>query len=153
MWTVAEVARKAKVKKARVRYFARNNNVQKITIKNVDMYIFDKTDYQRFLDYLGIGEKTKDDYLQLKLDLQYHTKITSIKENKKSELERLLKTLGNTGVRREELCMLLKVKDSYLETLLCELTYKVPIAEDDRVDDKIYWVKKRAYEKCLKIIV
>lgn len=49
---------------------------------------------------------------------------------------------GAKGVRRIVLCALLDINDTELERVLSSDPF-LPIGEDDRIDDRIYWVGSR----------
>lgn len=146
MYTTKDIARKTSTKTAAVRYFARTHNVPKVKIKNREVYIFDEVDFNRFCFYIkGHHEKKADK--QLTFDFYNEQNRTCPKRNKKQQVIKsrmctLLKEAGAKGVRRIVLCALLDINDTELERVLSSDPF-LPIGEDDRIDDRIYWVGSR----------
>lgn len=149
MYTVAEVARKTKSSTAEVRYFARKYTIPKITIDNTPVFIFGKKEYRLFLFYKN-KYKPKESPLQLTFDFYNQTAIIK-KQNVKSAKQKrkekelikkmctLLQKVGEAGIERVFLEKKLKLDKYALEKLLAKCT-RLPIAEDDRIDNKLYWV-------------
>lgn len=148
MLKVSEVAKRTGVSKERVRYFARIKNIRKVKIKNVETFLFDADDLTRFLLFIGKRKMKAFDTAQPLLPFEEnfterfykHTKRGTLQALEK-RLEQKIKNAGAKGVARMTLCIALNINDDTLERLLCDLTYRAPIAEDDRIDDRIYWVE------------
>lgn len=146
MLTVGEVAKRTKEKKERVRYFARKYNLQKIKIKNTESYLFDKDDLARFLEFTG-KRKIKQNRFQLMLDFgedfekAFYKKSSVQKKELLLSLEAEIKKAKNKGITREMLKATLNINAKKLDRLIDDLTFIAPIAEDDRIDDRIYWVE------------
>lgn len=152
IYTTNEVATKTKTKPEAVRYFARKNNLAKIKIKNSAVFIFDKKDFDRYVFFIG-QKKEKQNEQQLvfdfyKMQTPQLQKKSGPKKEPKKELEKalhkkmleLLKRAGNAGIRRSFLAAMLEVTDAELENILAAEPMQ-PIGEDDRIDDRIYWVE------------
>lgn len=143
MWTVAEIAKKTKTKPEAVRYFARTYNVAKLKIKNRYVYIFDKKDLACYRFYIG-EKREKENDKQLVFEFyEQQVERKQHKRNLQSEGQKkmcaILKKAGDLGVNRHVLCVKLGISDLALEKLLSLDPY-LPIGEDDRIDDKIYWI-------------
>ena len=147
MYTINEVAKKTKTKPEAVRYFARKNNLAKIKIKNSEIYVFDKKDFDRYVFFIGQKKENQNEQ-QLVFDF-YKMQTPQKKSGTKKELEKalhkrmleLLKQAGNAGIRRSFLVAMLEIMDAELESILASDSVQ-PIGEDDRIDDRIYWVGK-----------
>ncbi|MEL3905120.1 MAG: hypothetical protein P1P63_08445 [Treponemataceae bacterium] len=149
IYTTNEVATKTKTKPEAVRYFARKNNLAKIKIKNSAVFIFDKKDFDRYVFFIG-QKKEKKNEQQLVFDFyekqspQLQKKNGTKKELEKAlhkRMQELLKRAGDAGMRRIFLAVMLEVTDAELESILAAEPMQ-PIGEDDRIDDRIYWVGK-----------
>lgn len=130
-----------------MRYFARKNNLAKIKIKNSEVFVFNKKDFDRYVFFIG-QKKEKQNEQQLVFDFyekqtpQQQKKSGSKKELKKALHKRmleLLKRAGTEGIRRSFLAAMLNVTDAELENILAADPMQ-PIGEDDRLDNRIYWV-------------
>lgn len=151
MYTASAVAEKAHVNPAEVRYFARKYNIPKITIENKQLFIFDKKDYRLFLFYKNIGKEKQDDTRQLHFSFYDNQKSVIQKQNiiSKKDVQRektlikklctLLQKAGINGVDKTILQTALKIDKKQLEALLNKNT-SLPIAEDDKIDNNLYWV-------------
>ena len=149
MYTTNEVAAKTKTKPAAVRYFARTNNLAKAKIKNTDVYIFDKNDFDRYVFYIG---KKESEYNEKQYSFDFYETQNKqrrarsntkkvLRKTKHAELLRILQQVGENGIKRAFLATMLKVDDNELEKILA-IDPNQPIGEDDRIDDKIYWMEK-----------
>lgn len=151
MYTASAVAEKAHVNPAEVRYFARKYNIPKITIENKQLFIFDKKDYRLFLFYKNIGKEKQDDTRQLHFSFYDNQKSVIQKQNiiSKKDVQRektlikklctLLQKAGINGVDKIILQTALKIDKKQLENILNKNT-SLPIAEDDKIDNNLYWV-------------
>lgn len=151
MYTASAVAEKAHVNPAEVRYFARKYNIPKITIENKQLFIFDKKDYRLFLLYKNIRKEKKDDTKQLHFSFYDNQKIVIQKQNiiSKKDVQRenmlvkklceLLQKAGSNGIDKNILQTILKIDKRQLENLLNKNT-SLPIAEDETIDNNLYWV-------------
>ena len=151
VYTASAVAEKAHVNPAEVRYFARKYNIPKITVENKQVFIFDKKDYRLFLLYKNIGKKKKENKKQLHFPF-YDNQKTCIPPQKiinKKDAQRekmlikklceLLQKAGINGIDKAVVQKVLKIEKKALENLLNKNS-TLPIAEDDRIDNKLYWV-------------
>lgn len=151
MYTASAVAEKAHVNPAEVRYFARKHNIPKITIENKQVFIFDKKDYRLFLLYKNIGKKKKENKKQLHFSFYDNQKCVIQKQNiiSKKDVQRektlvkklcaLLQKAGINGVDKTILQTALKIDKKQLENILNKNTL-LPIAEDETIDNNLYWV-------------
>ena len=151
MYTASAIAEKAHVKPAEVRYFARKYNIPKITVENKQVFIFDKKDYRLFLLYKHIGKKKQENKKQLHFSFYDNQKCVIQKQNiiSKKDVQRekalikklctLLQKAGINGVDKTVVQTVLKIDKKALENLLNKNS-ALPIAEDDRIDNKLYWV-------------
>lgn len=151
MYTASAVAEKAHVNPAEVRYFARKYNIPKITIENKQLFIFDKKDYRLFLLYKNIRKEKKDDTKQLHFSFYDNQKCVIQKQNiiSKKDVQRenmlvkklceLLQKAGINGIDKNILQTALKIDKKQLENLLNKNT-SLPIAEDETIDNNLYWV-------------
>lgn len=151
MYTASAVAEKAHVNPAEVRYFARKYNIPKITIENKQLFIFDKKDYRLFLLYKNIRKEKKDDTKQLHFSFYDNQKCVIQKQNiiSKKDVQRenmlvkklceLLQKAGINGIDKNILQKALKIDKKQLENLLNKNT-SLPIAEDETIDNNLYWV-------------
>ena len=151
MYTVSTVAKKTKSKNAEVRYFARKYNVSKIIIENKETFIFDKKDYRLFLIYKNKRKIRYEDKKQLTFYFYNECICVKQKQNKLSlrqlkkekslieKISNILKSCKENGIDKNILCKKLKIDMTVLNKLLNKNT-NLPIAEDDRIDNKIYWV-------------
>lgn len=151
MYTASAVAEKAHVNPAEVRYFARKYNIPKITIENKQLFIFDKKDYRLFLLYKNIRKEKKDDTKQLHFSFYDNQKTVIQKQNiiSKKDVQRenmlvkklceLLQKAGSNGIDKNILQKALKIDKKQLENLLNKNT-SLPIAEDETIDNNLYWV-------------
>lgn len=151
MYTASAVAEKAHVNPAEVRYFARKYNIPKITIENKQLFIFDKKDYQLFLLYKNIGKKKKENKKQLHFSFYDNQKSVIQKQNiiSKKDVQRekmlikklcaLLQKAGSNGIDKNILQTTLKIDKKQLENILNKNT-SLPIAEDETIDNNLYWV-------------
>jgi hypothetical protein len=151
VYTASAVAEKAHVNPAEVRYFARKYNIPKITIENKQLFIFDKKDYRLFLFYKNIGKEKQDDTRQLHFSFYDNQKSVIQKQNiiSKKDVQRektlikklctLLQKAGINGVDKIILQTALKIDKKQLENILNKNT-SLPIAEDDKIDNNLYWV-------------
>ena len=151
VYTASAVAEKAHVNPAEVRYFARKYNIPKITIENKQLFIFDKKDYRLFLFYKNIGKEKQDDTRQLHFSFYDNQKSVIQKQNiiSKKDVQRektlikklctLLQKAGINGVDKTILQTALKIDKKQLEALLNKNT-SLPIAEDETIDNNLYWV-------------
>ena len=151
MYTASAVAEKAHVNPAEVRYFARKYNIPKITIENKQLFIFDKKDYRLFLLYKNIRKEKKDDTRQLHFSFYDNQKSVIQKQNiiSKKDVQRenmlvkklceLLQKAGINGIDKNILQKALKIDKKQLENLLNKNT-SLPIAEDETIDNNLYWV-------------
>jgi len=151
VYTASAVAEKARVNPAEVRYFARKYNIPKITIENKQLFIFDKKDYRLFLLYKNIGKKKKENKKQLCFPFYDDNKTVIQKQNiiSKKDVQRektlvkklctVLQKAGNNGVDKLILQTALKIDKRQLENLLNKNT-SLPIAEDETIDNNLYWV-------------
>lgn len=151
VYTASAVAEKAHVNPAEVRYFARKYNIPKITIENKQLFIFDKKDYRLFLLYKNIRKEKKDDTKQLHFSFYDNQKTVIQKQNiiSKKDVQRenmlvkklceLLQKAGSNGIDKNILQKALKIDKKQLENLLNKNT-SLPIAEDETIDNNLYWV-------------
>ena len=151
MYTASAVAEKAHVNPAEVRYFARKYNIPKITIENKQLFIFDKKDYRLFLLYKNIRKEKKDDTKQLHFSFYDNQKTVIQKQNiiSKKDVQRektlikklcaLLQKAGINGIDKNILQKALKIDKRKLENILNKNT-SLPIAEDETIDNSLYWV-------------
>ena len=151
MYTASAVAEKTHAKAAEVRYFARKYHLSKITIENKQTFIFDKKDYRLFLLYKNILKKKKDDKRQLCFSFYDEQKTIIQKQNtisKKTLLREkalmkklcaLLQRAGINGIDKNVLQKALKIDKKRLENLLNK-NPSLPIAEDETIDNNLYWV-------------
>ena len=151
MYTASAVAEKTHVKPAEVRYFARKYNIPKITVENKQVFIFDKKDYRLFLLYKNIGKKKQENKKQLHFSFYDNQKSVIQKQNtiSKKDLQRektlikklcaLLQKAGSNGIDKNILQTTLKIDKKQLENILNKNT-SLPIAEDETIDNKLYWV-------------
>ena len=151
MYTASAVAEKAHVNPAEVRYFARKYNIPKITVENKQVFIFDKKDYRLFLLYKNIGKKKQENKKQLHFSFYDNQKSVIQKQNtiSKKDLQRektlikklcaLLQKAGSNGIDKNILQTTLKIDKKQLENILNKNT-SLPIAEDETIDNKLYWV-------------
>lgn len=150
MYTASTVAQKTHTKQAAVRYFARKFNLAKITIAGKATYVFTKKEYRLFRRYInGIHEK-KEDTKQLTFPF-FNDCIVPVKipppnlQQKKTEtallrkLCCLLKTAGMSGMDKNVIQNALQIDKRTLQNLLNKHT-SLPIAEDDSIDNNLYWV-------------
>lgn len=151
MYTASVVAEKAHVNPAEVRYFARKYNIPKITVENKQVFIFDRKDYRLFLLYKNIGKKKKENKKQLHFSFYDDNKTVIQKQNRisKKDLQRektlikklcaLLQKAGIDGIDKLILQTALKIDKKQLENLLNK-NASLPIAEDETIDNNLYWV-------------
>lgn len=151
MYTASAVAEKAHVNPAEVRYFARKYNIPKITIENKQLFVFDKKDYRLFLLYKNIVKKKKENKKQLHFSFYDNQKSVIQRQNiiSKKDVQRektlvkklcaLLQKAGINGVDKTILQTALKIDKRKLENILNKNT-SLPIAEDETIDNKLYWV-------------
>ncbi|MGP1530422.1 MAG: hypothetical protein ACTTI3_08860 [Treponema sp.] len=152
MYTASAVAEKAHANPAEVRYFARKYNIPKITIKNKQLFVFDKKDYRLFLLYKNIGKKKQESkQQQLHFPFYDNQKTVIQKQNtiSKKDLQRektlikklcaLLQKAGSNGIDKNILQTTLKIDKRKLENILNKNT-SLPIAEDETIDNNLYWV-------------
>lgn len=151
MYTASAVAEKAHVKAAEVRYFARKYNIPKITIENKQLFVFDKKDYRLFLLYKNIRKEKKDDKKQLYFSFYDEQRTAIQKQNtvSKRTLQRekalikklcaLLRSAGINGIDKNILQKTLKIDKRRLANLLNK-NPSLPIAEDEMIDNNLYWV-------------
>lgn len=151
VYTASAVAEKAHVNPAEVRYFARKYNIPKITIENKQLFIFDKKDYRLFLLYKNIRKEKKDDTKQLHFSFYDNQKCVIQKQNiiSKKDVQRenmlvkklceLLQKAGINGIDKNILQKALKIDKKQLENLLNKNT-SLPIAEDETIDNNLFWV-------------
>ena len=164
MYTASAVAEKARVNPAEVRYFARKYNIPKITIENKQLFVFDKKDYRLFLLYKHIRKEKKDDTRQLHFSFYDNQKKKQLcfpfyddnktviqKQNiiskKDTQHEKmlikklctLLQKAGINGIDKNILQTALKIDKKQLENILNKNT-SLPIAEDETIDNNLYWV-------------
>ena len=151
MYTASAVAEKAHVNPSEVRYFARKYNIPKITVENKQVFIFDKKDYRLFLLYKNIGKKKQENKKQLHFSFYDNQKSVIQKQNtiSKKDLQRektlikklcaLLQKAGSNGIDKNILQTTLKIDKKQLENILNKNT-SLPIAEDETIDNKLYWV-------------
>ena len=145
MYTASAIAQKAHCKQAAVRYFARKNNIPKIIIDNKAVFIFDKKDYKRFLAYIK-GRKPQCNEKQLVFAFYYRTEAG---KGKKKDVQRekvlvkklctLLQKAGICGANKNVVQKILQIDKKQLERLLNKNT-ELPIAEDEAIDNNLYWV-------------
>lgn len=144
MYTTSTVAKKTKSKNAEVRYFARKNKIPKLLIQNREVFIFDKTDYHLFLIYKNQYKQKAENEKQLVFSF-YKTQRNKKRQGridynfKLQELIRLLRKAGQDGIERPLLKKMLNVSDTVFNRIM-ERTAYLPIGEDDRIDNRIYWV-------------
>ena len=151
VYTASAVAEKAHVNPAEVRYFARKYNIPKITIENKQLFIFDKKDYRLFLLYKNIGKKKQENKKQLHFPFYDNQKSVIQKQNiiSKKDVQRenmlvkklceLLQKAGINGIDKNILQTTLKIDKRKLENILNKNT-SLPIAEDETIDNNLYWV-------------
>ena len=151
VYTASAVAEKAHVNPAEVRYFARKYNIPKITVENKQVFIFDKKDYRLFLLYKNIGKKKQENKKQLHFSFYDNQKSVIQKQNiiSKKDVQRektlikklctLLQKAGINGVDKIILQTALKIDKKQLENILNKNT-SLPIAEDETIDNNLYWV-------------
>jgi len=151
VYTASAVAKKAHVNPAEVRYFARKYNIPKITVENKQVFIFDKKDYRLFLLYKNIRKEKKDDTKQLHFSFYDNQKTVIQKQNtiSKKDVQRekalikklcaLLQKAGSNGIDKNILQTALKIDKRKLENILNKNT-SLPIAEDETIDNNLYWV-------------
>ena len=151
VYTASAVAEKAHVNPAEVRYFARKYNIPKITVENKQVFIFDKKDYRLFLLYKNIGKKKQENKKQLHFSFYDNQKSVIQKQNiiSKKDVQRektlikklctLLQKAGINGVDKIILQTVLKIDKKQLENILNKNT-SLPIAEDETIDNNLYWV-------------
>lgn len=151
MYTASAIAEKAHVKPAEVRYFARKYNIPKITVENKQVFIFDKKDYRLFLLYKNIGKKKQANKKQLHFSFYDNQKSVIQKQNiiSKKDVQRekalikklctLLQKAGINGVDKIILQTALKIDKKQFENILNKNT-SLPIAEDETIDNNLYWV-------------
>ena len=151
MYTASAVAEKAHVNPAEVRYFARKYNIPKITIENKQLFVFDKKDYRLFLLYKNIGKKKQENKKQLHFSFYDNQKTVIQKQNTVSKkvlqqekalikkLCALLQKAGSNGIDKNILQKALKIDKKQLENILNKNT-SLPIAEDETIDNNLYWV-------------
>ncbi|QUY18333.1 hypothetical protein GWP40_08425 [Treponema vincentii] len=151
MYTASAVAEKAHINPAEVRYFARKYNIPKITIENKQLFIFDKKEYRLFLLYKNIRKQRKENKKQLHFSFYDDNKTVIQKQNtiSKKDVQRekmlikklcaVLQKAGNNGVDKLILQTALKIDKKQLENLLNKNT-SLPIAEDETIDNNLYWV-------------
>lgn len=150
MYLISTVAKKTKSKNAEVRYFARKHNMPKIIIENKPVFIFDKTDYRLFLIYKNQYRSKPLCKAQLVFDFYNNVKV----ERKKNVIRpnvvkrenilvnkicALLKDAKDSGVDKNIIEKRFKLDKKELQGLLNKHSY-LPIAEDDEIDNKLYWV-------------
>lgn len=151
MYTASAVAEKARVNPAEVRYFARKYNIPKITIENKQLFVFDKKEYRLFLLYKNICKEKKENKKQLHFSFYDNQKCVIQKQNiiNKKDVQRektlikklcaLLQKAGSNGIDKNILQTALKIDKRQLENLLNKNT-SLPIAEDETIDNNLYWV-------------
>lgn len=151
VYTASAVAEKAHVNPAEVRYFARKYNIPKITIENKQLFVFDKKEYQLFLLYKNIRKEKKENKKQLHFSFYDNQKSVIQKQNiiSKKDVQRekmlikklcaLLQKAGINGIDKNILQKALKIDKKQLENLLNKNT-SLPIAEDETIDNNLYWV-------------
>lgn len=108
------------------------------------MFIFDKTDYHLFLIYKNQYKQKAENEKQLVFSF-YKTQRNKKRQGridynfKLQELIRLLRKAGQDGIERPLLKKMLNVSDTVFNRIM-ERTAYLPIGEDDRIDNRIYWV-------------
>ena len=151
VYTASVVAEKAHVNPAEVRYFARKYNIPKITVENKQVFIFDRKDYRLFLLYKNIGKKKKENKKLLYFSFYDDNKTVIQKQNtiSKKDIQRektqikklcaLLQKAGINGIDKTIVQKVLKIEKKQLENLLNK-NASLPIAEDETIDNNLYWV-------------
>ena len=150
MYTARTVAQKTHTSQAEVRYFARKFHLAKITIAGKTVFIFDKKEYRLFRRYIKGIQQKKEKSKQLTFPF-FNECTVPIKRSpltapqKKKEAVRLeklctlLKAAGSSGMDKHAIQKVLKIEKQTLQTLLNKNS-SLPIAEDESVDNNLYWV-------------
>lgn len=150
MYTARTVAQKTHTTQAEVRYFARKLRLAKLTVAGKAVFIFDEKDYCLYRRYIkGIPHK-KEKSKQLTFPFfdectaPVKEQIFTAQQKKKEStlLEKLctlLKAAGSSGMDKTIIQTHLKIDKDTLQTLLNKHSI-LPIAEDESIDNNLYWV-------------
>lgn len=122
----------------------------KIIIENKPVFIFDKTDYRLFLIYKNQYRRKPVCKAQLVFEFYNNVKV----QKKKNVIP--ANTIKRENILMNKICALLKnAKDDGVDKTVIEKRFKLdkkelqgllnkhsylPIAEDDEIDNKLYWV-------------
>lgn len=134
VWTTSEVAKKTNSTQSAVRYFARKMKLPKRVIKKKSSFVFRQKDVTAYKKHLTKQRK------QQQLHFDFYNDAQTEKRNIHSDIILLLQRGGKEGVQRKELMDHLRISSEYrLDSLLADLIDE-PIFEDDRIDDRLYWL-------------
>lgn len=150
MYTARTVAHNTHTSQAAVRYFARKFHLTKIIIAGKETYVFTEKEYRLYRRYTKGTPHKKEKSKQLTFPF-FDECTAPVKEQlltaqqKKKEaalLEKLctlLKAAGSSGMDKYAIQKVLKIDKDTLQTLLNKHSI-LPIAEDESVDNNLYWV-------------
>lgn len=150
MYTARTVAHNTHTSQAAVRYFARKFHLAKIIIAGKAVYVFTEKEYRLFRRYIKGIQQKKEKSKQLTFSF-FDECTVPVKEQlltaqqKKKEAVRLeklcalLKAAGASGMDKHAIQKVLKIDKQTLQTLLNKHN-SLPIAEDESVDNNLYWV-------------